>query len=159
MVHQIYAGKAKEMWTTEDEDVLRVVYLDQATALNGKKKDHINDKGKTNNAISTLIFKYFEANGIKTHFIKKISDAEELVKKVKIIPLEMITRNYSAGHFASRYGVEEGKNLQPQLKRCALKAMSLMILQSTPLKQLPLELLLKHNWIPCGQFHGKLINC
>lgn len=122
MVHQIYAGKAKEMWTTEDEDVLRVVYLDQATALNGKKKDHINDKGKTNNAISTLIFKYFEANGIETHFIKRISDTEELVKKVKIIPLEMITRNYSAGHFASRYGVEEGKKFETPVEEMCLKS-------------------------------------
>ena len=88
MVHQIYAGKAKKMWTTEDENVLRVVYLDQATALNGKKKDHINDKGKTNNAISTLIFKYFEANGIETHFIKKFQILKNLLKKSKLFRLK-----------------------------------------------------------------------
>ena len=141
MVHQIYAGKAKEMWTTEDENVLRVVYLDQATALNGKKKDHIDDKGKTNNAISTLIFKYFEANGIETHFIKRISDTEELVKKVKIIPLEIIL----LATLQAVTALKKARNLKLQLKRCALKAMNLMILQLMLLKQSPSELLPNRN--------------
>ena len=104
----IYTGKAKQMWTTEDEDVLRVVYMDQATALNGKKKDQIKGKGQVNNQISTLIFNYLKAEGIPTHFIKKLSETEELVKKVTIVPLEFVTRNIAAGHFASRFGVKEG---------------------------------------------------
>lgn len=105
----IYAGKAKEMWTTDDPEILRVVYLDQATALNGKKKDQIKGKGQINNEISTLVFEYLKQNQIPTHFIKKISATEELVKKVTIVPLEMVTRNLAAGHFASRFGVQEGQ--------------------------------------------------
>ena len=108
MSELIYTGKAKQMWTTEDEDVLRVVYMDQATALNGKKKDQIKGKGQVNNQISTLIFNYLKAEGIPTHFIKKLSETEELVKKVTIVPLEFVTRNIAAGHFASRFGVKEG---------------------------------------------------
>ena len=82
--------------------------MDQATALNGKKKDQINGKGIVNNEISSLIFQYLMKKGIETHFIKKLSETEELVKKVEIVPLEMVTRNVSAGHFATRFGVEEG---------------------------------------------------
>lgn len=108
MSELIYTGKAKQMWTTEDEDVLRVVYMDQATALNGKKKDQIKGKGQVNNQISTLIFNYLKAKGIPTHFIKKLSETEELVKKVTIVPLEFVTRNIAVGHFASRFGVKEG---------------------------------------------------
>lgn len=108
MSELIYTGKAKQMWTTEDEDILRVVYMDQATALNGKKKDQIKGKGQVNNQISTLIFNYLKAKEIPTHFIKKLSETEELVKKVTIVPLEFVTRNIAAGHFASRFGVKEG---------------------------------------------------
>ena len=97
MGHVIYTGKAKQMWSTDDPEVLRVVYLDQATALNGKKKDQIQGKGQLNNEISTLIFTYLNAKGVKTHFIKKISATEELVKKVEIIPLEAVTRNIATG--------------------------------------------------------------
>lgn len=114
MVEMIYAGKAKQMWSTEDPEILQVVYLDQATALNGKKKDQIKGKGQINNEISSLIFTYLNQQKIPTHFIKRLSTTEELVKKVEIIPLEMVTRNLSAGHFASRYGVKEGiRFIQP----------------------------------------------
>ncbi|MFT9455802.1 MAG: phosphoribosylaminoimidazolesuccinocarboxamide synthase [Liquorilactobacillus hordei] len=105
----IYAGKAKQMWTTEDDEILKVVYMDQATALNGKKKDQISGKGILNNHISSLIFEYLTQQGIENHYIKRISDTEELVKKVTILPLEMVTRNVAAGHFTTRFGVEEGK--------------------------------------------------
>lgn len=108
MGHVIYTGKAKQMWSTDDPEVLRVVYLDQATALNGKKKDQIQGKGQLNNEISTLIFTYLNAKGVKTHFIKKISATEELVRKVEIIPLEAVTRNIATGHFVTRFGVKEG---------------------------------------------------
>ncbi|MFT9098338.1 phosphoribosylaminoimidazolesuccinocarboxamide synthase [Liquorilactobacillus sp.] len=109
MEKMVYAGKAKQMWTTENEEILKVVYMDQATALNGKKKDQISGKGILNNHISSLIFEYLTQQGIENHFIKRISDTEELVKKVTILPLEMVTRNVAAGHFATRFGVEEGK--------------------------------------------------
>lgn len=111
MAKMIYAGKAKQLWTTDDDQLLRVVYTNQATALNGKRKDQISGKGKLNNEISTLVFKYLAQNGIPTHFVKKISATEELVKKVSIIPLEVVTRNIGAGHFAARFGVKEGLRL------------------------------------------------
>ncbi|MBD5069490.1 phosphoribosylaminoimidazolesuccinocarboxamide synthase [Ligilactobacillus apodemi] len=104
----IYTGKAKQMWSTDDPEVLRVVYLDQATALNGKKKDEIKGKGQINNEISTLIFEYLTQKGLKTHFIKKLSATEELVRKVTIIPLEAVTRNIATGHFVTRFGIEDG---------------------------------------------------
>lgn len=107
----LYTGKAKQMWQTDDPEVLRVVYMDQATALNGKEKDHFAGKGEAANAISTLVFQYLIQHGIKTHFIKKLSENEELVKKCKMVPLEFVTRNVIAGHFASRYGLDEGGSL------------------------------------------------
>lgn len=108
MAKMIYAGKAKQLWTTDNDQLLRVVYTNQATALNGKRKDQISGKGELNNQISTLIFEYLADHGVATHFVKKLSATEEIVKKVKIIPLEVVTRNIGAGHFASRFGVEEG---------------------------------------------------
>lgn len=104
----IYTGKAKQVWSTSDPEVLRIVYLDQATALNGKKKDQIKGKGQINNEISTLVFEYLIKNGIKTHFVEKISPTEELVKKVEIVPLEVVTRNIATGHFVSRFGTKDG---------------------------------------------------
>ena len=104
----LYTGKVKQMWSTNDPEVLRVVYTDQATAGNGEKKDNFKDKAELNNQISTLIFQYLEKNGVPTHFIKKISDKEELVKKCKMFSLEVVTRNIAAGHFSSRYGLDEG---------------------------------------------------
>ncbi|MGO2237238.1 MAG: phosphoribosylaminoimidazolesuccinocarboxamide synthase [Lactobacillus helveticus] len=104
----LYTGKVKQMWSTNDPEVLRVVYTDQATAGNGEKKDNFKDKAELNNQISTLIFQYLEKNGVPTHFIKKISDKEELVKRCEMFPLEVVTRNIAAGHFSSRYGLDEG---------------------------------------------------
>ncbi len=118
----IYEGKAKQMWSTDDPEVLRVVYMDQATALNGKKKDQIRGKGEVNNEISSLIFEYLTAKGLKTHFIKKFSATEELVKKVEIVPLEMVTRNVSAGHFASRFGIEEGRKFTSPVEETYYKS-------------------------------------
>ena len=125
MSELLYEGKAKQMWSTEDENVLRVVYMDQATALNGKKKDVIKGKGHVNNQISSLIFEYLIKNDIPTHFIKKISENEELVKKVKIFPLEIVTRNVAAGHFSTRYGVEEGKKFNKPVEEMYFKSYEL----------------------------------
>lgn len=122
MSELLYEGKAKQMWSTEDENVLRVVYMDQATALNGKKKDVIKGKGHVNNQISSLIFEYLIKNDIPTHFIKKISENEELVKKVKIFPLEIVTRNVAAGHFSTRYGVEEEKKFNKPVEEMYFKS-------------------------------------
>ena len=108
----IYSGKAKDILTTEDENVIIAQYKDQATALNGVKKEQIAGKGQLNNQISSLIFEKLNAAGVATHFIKKISKTEQLNKKVKIIPLEVVLRNVTAGSFSKRFGVKEGIQLE-----------------------------------------------
>ena len=104
----LYEGKAKKVFATEDENVLLVDYKDDATAFNGLKKGTIEGKGSINNRVTNFMMKLLEKEGIKTHFIEEISDRETLVKKVSIIPLEVIIRNISAGSFAKRYGTQEG---------------------------------------------------
>ncbi|MGX7024328.1 phosphoribosylaminoimidazolesuccinocarboxamide synthase [Vagococcus hydrophili] len=107
----LYQGKAKNVHSTEDKDVLRLEYLDQATALNGKKKDAIRGKGELNNQITSLIFSELTKQGIKNHWLESISDKEQLVKKVEIIPLEVVLRNIATGSFTKRLGVKEGTKL------------------------------------------------
>lgn len=104
----LYEGKAKQIYSTENENEFIVYYKDDATAFNGEKKAEINSKGILNNKISTIIFEELSKEGIESHFIKNLSDREMLVKKVEILPLEVIIRNITAGSFCKRYGVEEG---------------------------------------------------
>jgi len=108
----LYEGKAKKIFLTEDQDTVLVYYKDDATAGNGAKKGTILNKGAMNNEITTIIFKYLEENGIKTHYIKTLSDREQLVRRVEIIPLEVIVRNLAAGSFSKRLGVVEGSALK-----------------------------------------------
>ena len=108
----LYSGKAKNLFSAEDENVIIAQYKDQATALNGVKKEQIAGKGQLNNQISSLIFEKLNAAGVATHFIKKISETEQLNKKVKIIPLEVVLRNVTAGSFSKRFGVKEGIQLE-----------------------------------------------
>lgn len=108
----IYEGKAKRIFKTEKEDEVLVYYKDDATAFNGEKKASIASKGILNNTISSIIFEMLKEKGIKTHFVEKISDREQICKKVDIIPLEVIVRNIAAGSMAKRYGVEEGTELK-----------------------------------------------
>lgn len=113
----LYEGKAKKVYTTEDPDVLIVSYKDDATAFDGLKKGTIVGKGAINNRMTNHIFKLFEAAGIPTHLVKELSDRETAVKKVEIVPLEVIMRNFSAGSFAKKMGMEEGiKLLMPTLE-------------------------------------------
>ncbi len=108
----LYSGKAKNLFSTEDENVIIAQYKDQATALNGVKKEQIAGKGQLNNQISSLIFQKLNAAGVATHFIEKISETEQLNKKVSIIPLEVVLRNVTAGSFSKRFGLEEGIELE-----------------------------------------------
>ena len=108
----LYSGKAKNLFSAEDENVIIAQYKDQATALNGVKKEQIAGKGQLNNQISSFIFEKLNAAGVATHFIKKISETEQLNKKVKIIPLEVVLRNVTAGSFSKRFGVKEGIQLE-----------------------------------------------
>lgn len=107
----LYEGKAKKVFATEDEDVVIVDYKDDATALNGLKKGTIVGKGIVNNRMTNHIFQKLEAAGIPTHFVEELSERETAVKKVDIIPLEVIIRNVSAGSFAKKMGIEEGREL------------------------------------------------
>ena len=105
---QLYEGKAKKVYATEDPNLVIVSYKDDATALDGLKKGTIMGKGIINNQMTNRLMAKMEKAGIPTHFVKELSERDTLVKKVSIVPLEVIVRNISAGHFASRYGVEEG---------------------------------------------------
>ncbi|MEG0253976.1 MAG: phosphoribosylaminoimidazolesuccinocarboxamide synthase [Vagococcus sp.] len=108
----IYEGKAKNVYSSDEPNVLRLEYLDQATALNGKKKDVVKGKGELNNQITSLIFSELSKQSISNHWIKILSKNEQLVKKVKIIPLEVVLRNVAAGSFTRRLGVKEGTILE-----------------------------------------------
>ncbi len=105
---QMYEGKAKRVYATEDPTLVIVSYKDDATAFNGLKKGTIEGKGVINNKMSNFLMQILEKEGVKTHFVEELSDRETLVKKVSIVPLEVIIRNISAGSFAKRYGVAEG---------------------------------------------------
>ena len=105
---QLYEGKAKKVYLTDDPDVLIVDYKDDATEFNGEKKGTIVGKGAINNRMSNYLFKQLEKEGIPTHLIEELSDRETAVKKVSIVPLEVIVRNVSAGSFSKRLGVPEG---------------------------------------------------
>ena len=105
---QLYEGKAKKVYATDDENLVIVSYKDDATAFDGLKKGTIAGKGVVNNKMSNRLMQLLEQNGVPTHFVEELSDRETLVKKVKIVALEVIIRNISAGSFAKRFGVEEG---------------------------------------------------
>ncbi len=107
-LEQIYEGKAKKVYATDDPNLVIVSYKDDATALDGLKKGTIAGKGAINNRMTNNLMRRLEQAGVPTHFVEELSDRETVVKKVTILPLEVIIRNISAGHFASRYGVEEG---------------------------------------------------
>lgn len=111
-LEMLYEGKAKQIYKTKKEDEIIVYYKDDATAFNGEKKAQIDNKGVLNNAITTMIFEMLNKNGIKTHFIEKLNDREQLCKKVTIVPLEVIVRNVAAGSMAKRLGLEEGYKLK-----------------------------------------------
>ena len=108
---QLYEGKAKKVYATDNADVVIVDYKDDATAFNGLKKGTIAGKGVINNKMSNMMFKIMESKGIPTHLVEELSDRETAVKKVKIVPLEVIIRNTAAGSFSKRLGVPEGKKL------------------------------------------------
>ncbi|MBQ3578471.1 MAG: phosphoribosylaminoimidazolesuccinocarboxamide synthase [Firmicutes bacterium] len=105
---QLYEGKAKKVYATEDPQLLIVSYKDDATAFNGVKRGTIAGKGVINNRMSNALMQMLEKKGVPTHFVRELSERETLVKKVSIVPLEVIIRNISAGSFAKNYGVEEG---------------------------------------------------
>ena len=111
----LYEGKAKRIYQTEDENIFWVEYKDDATAFNGEKKASIQGKGVLNNAITSLIFEKLTEAGVENHFIQKLSETEQLVKKVTILPLEVVVRNVVAGSLSKRTGLAEGTKLKKPL--------------------------------------------
>ena len=109
---QLYEGKAKKVFATEDPDYVIVDYKDDATAFNGEKKGTIRGKGVVNNRMTNYMFKLLEKEGVPTHFVEELSDRETVVKKVEIVPLEVIIRNVAAGSFSKKLGIEEGTPLK-----------------------------------------------
>lgn len=124
-LEMMYEGKAKKIYATDKEDEVIVYYKDDATAFNGEKKGQIEDKGVLNNAITSMIFEMLNENGIKTHFIKKLNEREQLCKKVEIVPLEVIVRNVAAGSMAKRLGLQEGFELKTTVFELSYKDDSL----------------------------------
>lgn len=124
-LEMMYEGKAKKIYATEKADKVIVYYKDDATAFNGEKKGQIEEKGVLNNAITSMIFEMLNENGIKTHFIEKLNEREQLCKKVEIVPLEVIVRNVAAGSMAKRLGLEEGFELKTTVFELSYKDDSL----------------------------------
>ena len=119
---KLYEGKAKKLYATSNDNVLWVQYMNQATAGNGLKKAQIAGKGSLNNQITSLLFNLLKARGVKSHFLGRISDTEQLVKRMKMFPLEIIMRNTAAGSFAKRYAVKEGTALKKPLLEFCVKS-------------------------------------
>ncbi len=107
----LYEGKAKKIFSTDDADIVRVTYKNDTTAFNGEKFEQLEGKGQLNNEITSFFFNYLAEQGIESHFVRKISDIEQLVKRVEIVPLEVVTRNIAAGSLSKRLGWEEGRKL------------------------------------------------
>lgn len=121
-LEKLYEGKAKKLYATDDPDVLWVEYMNQATAGNGEKKAQIEGKGALNNRITAVVFDLLRARGVDSHFVRRISETEQLVRKMDMYPLEIIMRNTAAGSFAKRYGVEEGTELNKPILEFCLKS-------------------------------------
>ena len=124
-LEMMYEGKAKKIYATDKVDEVIVYYKDDATAFNGEKKGQIEDKGTLNNAITAMIFDMLNKNGVKTHFIEKLNEREQLCKKVEIVPLEVIVRNVAAGSMAKRLGLQEGFELKTTVFELSYKDDSL----------------------------------
>jgi phosphoribosylaminoimidazole-succinocarboxamide synthase len=109
----LYEGKAKKVFTTDDPDVVLVRFKDDATAFNAQKRGTIAGKGAVNNAVSAMLYRELESHGVPTHFLQQVSETDQLVRRVSIVPVEVIVRNRAAGTFAKRYGTPEGRPLDP----------------------------------------------
>ncbi len=120
-MEKLYEGKAKIIYPSSEAGMVRVYFKDDATAFNGQKRAQIAGKGAVNNQISSALFRYLEDHGIPTHFVRQLSEREMLVRQVQIVPLEVIVRNRTAGTFARRYGVEEGRVLPKPLLEFSYK--------------------------------------
>lgn len=117
----LYEGKAKRLYQTDEQGILWVEYKDSATAFNGEKKEEISGKGRLNNQITSLLFEKLKEAGIASHFVKQLSESEQLVRAVSIIPIEVVVRNIVAGSMAKRLGIEEGEKIKKPVVEFYLK--------------------------------------
>lgn len=117
----LYEGKAKRLYKTDEQGILWVEYKDSATAFNGEKKEEISGKGRLNNQITSLLFEKLKEAGIASHFVKQLSESEQLVREVSIVPIEVVVRNIVAGSMAKRLGIEEGKEIEKPVVEFYLK--------------------------------------
>ena len=165
---QLYEGKAKKVFATEDPQLLIVQYKDDATAFNGLKKGTIVGKGIINNQMSNRLMAMLELEGVPTHFVQELSQRETLVKRVSIVPLEVIVRNIAAGSFSKRYGVDEGVVFdQPTIEfsykndelgdpllntkhALALKVATPEEIETIERYSLKINKILKSCWLSCG---------
>lgn len=118
----LYEGKAKRLWSTDDPNLLRMEFKNDATAFNGEKKAQFEEKGRLNNAISTLIYGMLEKQGVPTHFVREIDETNVEVRKLDILMVEVIVRNFSAGSFCKRTGVEEGRKFSKPIIEFSIKS-------------------------------------
>ncbi len=156
---QMYEGKAKQVFATSDPEIVMVHYKDDATAGDGEKKGTIRDKGIVNNKLSNALMQKLEKEGIPTHYVEELNDRDTLVKKVQIVPLEVIIRNVAAGHFSLRMGVPEGKVFKTPSWSTATRTTTCMTRSSTIITPWPLTLPPRKSWTPLPSTPSRSTKC
>ena len=154
-LEQLYEGKAKKVFATEDPDVVIVDYKDDATAFNGEKKGTIVGKGVINNRMTNYIFQVLEKEGVPTHYVEELSDRETAVKKVEIVPLEVIVRNVAAGSFSKKLGIEEGAATREEIDKITEYTFKVNEVLRKFFDEAGIELI--DFKIEFGRFHGEII--
>ena len=155
---QLYEGKAKQVFATNDPEIVMVHYKDDATAGDGEKKGTIRDKGIVNNKLSNALMQKLEKEGIPTHYVQEVNDRDTFVKKVEIVPLEVIVRNVAAGHFSLRMGVPEGKVFKTPILEYSYKNDDLHdpFITTTPW---PSTWLPRRSWTPSRSMPSRSTRC
>lgn len=156
---QLYEGKAKQVFATNDPEIVMVHYKDDATAGDGEKKGTIRDKGIVNNKLSNALMQKLEKEGIPTHYVQEVNDRDTFVKKVEIVPLEVIVRNVAAGHFSLRMGVPEGKVFKTPSSSTATRTTICTTRSSTTTTPWPSTWLPRRNWTPSRSMPSRSTRC
>ena len=157
---QLYEGKAKQVFATNDPEIVMVHYKDDATAGDGEKKGTIRDKGIVNNKLSNALMQKLEKEGIPTHYVQEVNDRDTFVKKVEIVPLEVIVRNVAAGHFSLRMGVPEGnESSRPPSSSTATRTTICTTRSSTTTTPWPSAWPPRRSWTPSRSMPSRSTRC
>lgn len=156
---QLYEGKAKQVFATNDPEIVMVHYKDDATAGDGEKKGTIRDKGIVNNKLSNALMQKLEKEGIPTHYVQEVNDRDTFVKKVEIVPLEVIVRNVAAGHFSLRMGVPRARSLRPPSSSTATRTTICTTRSSTTTTPWPSTWLPRRSWTPSRSMPSRSTRC